>query len=122
MPSWRPERVAEMIHREVASRLRTELEDPELGMVSITRVEVSRDLGRAVIYWLPLGGGDPPETQVAALERAAKHIRGPIGRALRLRIAPELVFTFDERHEEAIRVTALLHSIGRARVAPEVEE
>ncbi|MCB9662511.1 MAG: 30S ribosome-binding factor RbfA [Alphaproteobacteria bacterium] len=122
MPRWRPARVAEMVHREVASRLRTDLEDPDLGDVSITRVEVPRDLGSAVVFWLPLGGGTPSDTQLAALERAARQLRGPVGRALRLRTAPELRFEFDQRHEEAIRVTSILHDLERGRPTAGEEE
>lgn len=115
MPGHRPERVAEMIHREVAERLLTEVKDPELEPVSITRVEVTGDLGRATVWFLPLGGGEPGESLLGALHRAAKRLRGPIGRALRLRTAPELWFRFDARHEEAVRITHILGQLERAR-------
>jgi ribosome-binding factor A len=113
MPGWRPERIGEMIHREVSSRLMMDIKDPELSPISVTRVEVTKDLGRAVIWFLPLGGGAVSKSLKEALGRAARAMRGPIGNALRLRVAPELVFKFDEAHEEAVRITDMLNRIGR---------
>jgi ribosome-binding factor A len=121
MPGYRPERVAEMIHRELAQRLRSDIKDERLGMLSITAVEVTRDLSRATISYMPLGGGAPSEDLAEAVALAARQLRGPIGRALRLRHAPELVFVYDERTDAAFRVTALLDRIGAERRAREDE-
>lgn len=112
MPSYRPARVAEMIHRELAQRLREEIKDPELTDISITKVDVSRDLGRATVWYLPLGGGEVTEGLRGAVDRAARRLRGPVGRALRLRTAPELVFEVDPHTDEAVRITSLLGRIG----------
>ncbi len=112
MAGWRPARVGEMVHREVASRLR-QVKDPELTEISVTSVEMSKDLSRAVVKYLPFGGGEPNKVLNEALGRAARQMRGPIGRALRLRIAPELVFQWDRNHEDAVRLTALLDQIGK---------
>lgn len=122
MRGHRAERLAEMIHSELAQRLRLDIKDPELGDVSITHVEVSKDLGRATVHWLPLGGGEPTRGNVEALERAAKQLRGPIGRALRLRTAPELVFVVDHHTDAAVKMTALLDEIGRDLRPGEGEE
>lgn len=114
-----------MIHRELSSRIRTELEEPALLAVSFTRVVVTKDLSRAVVDYMPLGGGEVSEELEEALRRAAKALRGPIGRALRLRTAPELVFVKDQHTEAAVRVTSLLASIGdelRTRSDDEEEE
>ncbi|MEQ1566015.1 MAG: 30S ribosome-binding factor RbfA [Myxococcota bacterium] len=119
MSGYRPERVAEMIHRELAERLRSDLKDERLAALSITAVEVTRDLSRAQISYMPLGGGQPTEDLVEAVEQAARQLRGPIGRALRLRHAPELVFVYDEHTDAAFRVTALLDRIGAERRARE---
>ncbi len=115
MPSYRAERIAEMIHRELAQRLRTEIKDPRVTPISITSVVVTRDLRRAEIAYLPLGGGEVPEALREALDEAARRLRGPIGRALRLRHAPELVFEVDTTTEAAIRVTHLLDQLARER-------
>ena len=112
MGGYRAERIAEMIHRELATRMRTEVKDAELEPVSITRVQVSGDLSVARISWMPLGGGEPARSLVDAVDRAAKKLRGPIGRALRLRTAPELRFVQDDHTEAAFRVNDLLHQIS----------
>lgn len=115
MPGYRPERVAEMVHRELDQRLRLEVKDPRVEPISITHVEVTRDLSRAVVSYTPLGGGEPSEDLVEGLKSAAKQLRGPIGRALRLRHAPELVFAFDHRIDAAFRVSALIDRLARER-------
>ncbi len=117
MPRYRPERVSEMVHRELASRLLTDIKDPELTPISITRVDMSKDLGRATVWFLPLGGGEVSKSLKEALKRAVKVLRGPVGRSLRLRTAPELHFREDIHHEEAVRVLAILDKIGKDRVA-----
>lgn len=113
MPSHRPERVAEMVHREVAQRLLTEIKDPELSAISIVGVDMARDLSYATIRYLPLGGGEETASLTGALDRAARRLRGPVGRALRLRTAPELRFRFDAEHERAVRITQLLEEVRR---------
>lgn len=115
MPSHRPERVAAMIHRELAQRLRLEIKDPRVTDVSITDVAVNRDLSRAVVSYLPLGGGRPSKDLEDGLEDAARRLRGPIGRALRLRHAPEIVFAYDTHTERAIEVTRLIDRISAER-------
>lgn len=119
MPGYRPERVGEMIFRELAERLRSQVKDPRVVPISITSVEVTKDLSRAVVNYMPLGGGEPGTELREGLEQAARQLRGPIGRALRLRHAPELVFTYDKRTDAAFRVTALIDRLSADRRAAE---
>ncbi len=122
MGGYRHERIAEMIHREVAKRLRTEMKDPRLEPISITHVAVTKDLGRAVIQYCPLGGGDVGEQLAEAVSDAARSMRGPIGRALRLRHAPELVFEVDTHTEHAMFVSNLLNTTRAEREAREAAQ
>jgi ribosome-binding factor A len=119
LPAHRAERVAEMLHRELDERLRLEVKDPRITPISITSIEVSRDLSRAVVEFLPLGGGQVEQDLLDGLAQAARQLRGPIGRALRLRHAPEIVFRVDAHTEEAIRITGLLSKMERERAARE---
>jgi len=121
MPGYRPQRVAEMIHRELAQRLQRELREPGLPVVSITHVEVTRDLGVARISWSPLGGGEASKELIAAIDEAGRRLRGPIGRALRVRHAPELRFTLDDHTDQAVRMTSLLAKIRQDLDASEPE-
>lgn len=120
--SYRPQRVGEMIFRELALRLRTEVKDERVGDISITRVEVNRDLSRAVVFFLPLGGGEVSAELAEGLVEAARQLRGPIGRSLRLRHAPELVFKEDTEHDKALRVARLLDQIAHDREEESGEE
>ncbi len=115
MPGHRPERIAEMVHRELAERLRNDIKDPRVTPISITSVAVTRDLGRAVVSFLPLGGSGPDPELAEGLQEAAKKLRGPIGRALRLRHAPELVFVYDHHTEGAFRVMNVLDRLAAER-------
>jgi len=119
MPGHRPERIAEMIHKEIAKRLQLEVKDPRVTAVSITHVRVTGDLRKAHVHYTPLGGGEPSEELVGGLRSAAKQLRGPIGRALRLRHAPELLFEYDTHTEEAVRMTNLLDRLSAERTERE---
>ncbi len=115
MPSYRPERISELIHQELAQRLRLEVKDPRVTPISITSVTVARDLKTAEVLFMPLGGGFVSDELKEGLDEAARRLRGPIGRALRLRHAPVLVFVEDTVTEDAIRVTHLLDKLTRER-------
>ena len=115
MGGYRHERIAEMVHREVAQRLRTEIKDPRMVPLSITHVDVNRDLSRAIISFCPLGGGGVSAELRACVDDVARGLRGPIGRALRLRHAPELVFTYDTHTDRALMLSDLLYKTQRER-------
>ena len=119
MPGYRPERIAEMIHRELDERLRSEVKDPRVGPISITNIEVTRDLSRAVVSYMPLGGGQPPRDLEEGLAEAARRLRGPIGRVLRLRHAPEIVFVYDDKTDKAFAVMGTIDRLARERRARE---
>lgn len=118
----RPERVAELIHKELAKRLRLEVKDPRVTDISITHVKVSPDLSYATISYMPLGGGAPSEELRAGMVSAGKQLRGPIGRALRLRHAPELRFVYDTHTENAVHMSTLLDRLAAERSDREGEE
>jgi ribosome-binding factor A len=108
----RPDRVAEAIRAEVAGYLASGARDPRIAaLVTVTAVEVTRKLDRAVVYVSVLAEGAARDATLAALGEAAPRLRGPIGRALRLRLAPELVFRLDESVQRAARIETLLTQI-----------
>jgi ribosome-binding factor A len=113
--AWRAERISGSIHREIDLFLRESGKDPLLEPISITRVEVSKDRSSAKVFYLPLGGDKPSETLVEALEGAARRVRGPIGRNLRLRHAPQIRFVFDDTAIAAYAVNRLIQKIGQER-------
>jgi ribosome-binding factor A len=111
MSSRRAERIASVMHAELARLLREEVKDPRVGTISITEVVVKADLSTARIRYLPLAGaGDRAQIQ-SGLEAASRFLRGPMGRALGIRHAPELRFELDPNVEYAARMEALFKSL-----------
>jgi ribosome-binding factor A len=112
MSHHRPERVASLLHGELDRLLREEVHDPRVKAVSVTTVKVTPDLRRAVISVLPLGGAGDRRAVLRGLEAASGFLRGQIGRNLRLRYAPALVFELDDHLEEAVRLTHMLSTLS----------
>lgn len=104
----RTQRVADYLQRELAELIQHELRDPRIGMVSITGVEVSRDLGHARVYYTSMESNSSEEAaeSTEALNRAAGFLRRELSRDSRMRSVPQLRFYFDS-------------SVGRGR---ELEE
>jgi ribosome-binding factor A len=104
----RARRVAEQVQRTLSELLRREARDPRLKPVTITHVRVSPDLAHAWVYFAPLTGDAHDPLQLEMLDVAARYLRGPLGRALRLRIAPEIHFEPDEELERGNRLDDLI--------------
>ena len=93
----RTDRVADHLQRELASLLQFEVRDPRIGMVSITGVDVSKDLGYARVYCTVLGKEDADEAEesMAALNKAAGFMRTRMSKDSTMRMVPQLRFFFD---------------------------
>jgi ribosome-binding factor A len=104
----RPERLAEGIREEVARIVASELKDPGLGFVTITRVEVTHDLAHARVLVGVLGDARERDRSMAALHRATGFVRRELGRRLRIRVVPEIEFRYDKGIEATDRVARLL--------------
>jgi ribosome-binding factor A len=113
----RAERVAEELREEVARIVEFDLKDPGLGFVTVTRVSITPDLRFARVYVGVLGDEATRKRGLAALGRAAGFVRREIGRRLRLRITPELVFEYDTGLDATDRVARLLDEIRPAAEA-----
>lgn len=111
----RADRVGEAVREEVAAFLTRDAKDPRLtGLVTVTAVEMARDLRHAMIYVSVLGDDDAKTSTLEALTGMAPHLRGRVGRALRLQFAPEITFRLDESVQRAARIETLLAEIKRA--------
>jgi ribosome-binding factor A len=119
MSSRRAERVASVVHVEVSRLLREEVKDPRVGSISVTGVTVTPDLSVARIRYLPLAGlGDRAAVQ-SGLDQAAKYLRGPVGRALGIRHAPELRFEIDKNIEYAAKMDEIFKNLPRGSESAE---
>ena len=110
----RPERVANLMKREIADILANELRDPRLGaMVSVTDVEVTSDLSFARVYVSVLSTDPTRDRTLDGLTRAAGFVRRALAPRLGLREVPELRFLLDDSLEKGARVDELLRRIER---------
>src|SRR6478609_9251550 len=111
----RPDRLAEAIREEVAQFVNGKAKDPRItGMVTVTAVEVTRDLRTAKVFVSVLGDGDRERT-VEGLNSLAGHLRARLGKTLGLRSAPEILFRHDESVARAARIETLLAQIKENR-------
>ena len=107
----RARRIADQVQRTLSELLMREVRDPRLKPMTVTHVKVSPDLSHVWALYTLLDGSSDDPLQREILEEAAGYLRGPLGRALRLRVAPRLHFAPDEELERGNRLDEL---IGRA--------
>ncbi len=104
----RTRRVSEQVQRELSVLIREEISDPRLGMVSVSGVEISRDLAHAKVYFSTLGGADEAEQSLRVLSGAAGYLRRLLGQRLIMRAVPQLHFKPDHSLEQGARLSALI--------------
>ncbi|MCC6442357.1 MAG: 30S ribosome-binding factor RbfA [Armatimonadetes bacterium] len=109
----RQEKLREFLKEEVSRVLREEIKDPRLGFVTVTDAEVSRDYQHAKIYVSIFGSEEQKEQSRAALQSATKFVRSAVGRYLRLRLIPELVFVVDTAVDHSMKIAELLRDIEK---------
>jgi|SRR4051812_27511998 ribosome-binding factor A len=108
----RADRVAEAIREEVATFLANDAKDPRVSkLVTVTGCEVTRDLRHAKVFVSVMGTDAERAQTFEGLASVATHLRARVGRALRLRLAPEITFRPDESIARAARIEDLLASI-----------
>lgn len=110
----RSRRVAEVIRQVVALFLTGEARDPRIGLVTVTRVDVSSDLSHATIHYTVHGDAAERERTAQGLTHATAAVRREIGRQLELRIVPDIVFVADAGAQHASRIEELLAEIRRS--------
>ncbi|NLM77005.1 MAG: 30S ribosome-binding factor RbfA [Ruminococcaceae bacterium] len=105
----RSDRVGDEIKRTIADLIQNEIKDPRLpAMVSVLDVAASRDLSHAKVYISVLGDEKARKDCAAAIHSATGFIRREVGLRLRLRVTPELHFSFDDSIERGIRISRLI--------------
>lgn len=117
MTNQRATRVAEEIKREVGSILLHRLKDSrvESARVSVTNVEVTRDLRHATIFVSVLGEDEAKEETLKGLRSASGFIRSEIGKSIKLRSTPEVHFKLDTSLEHGANIMALLNKLKEER-------
>ena len=108
----RADRVADLIKVELSDIILRQIRNPRIGAVTITDVEVTDDLKLAKIFFVELGKDTcNPETQ-KGLGQARSFMKRELGKRLRLRYVPDIVFTPDESFAYGSRIDRLLAEIG----------
>ena len=109
----RSSRVGHELQKEIAIILQREIKDPRLGMVTVSGVDISRDLSYAKVFVTFLNDDDPQviEQGLNVLNDAKGYIRTLIGKAMRLRIIPEIKFFYDESLVKGMQMSSLVSNV-----------
>ena len=104
--------MAEAVREEIATFLAESAKDPRIiGFVTVTGVEITPDLRHAKVFVSVMGSDSEKEATFQGLDSTASHLRARVGRALRLRVAPEIQFREDDSVARAARIESLLAGI-----------
>ncbi|MES0342588.1 MAG: 30S ribosome-binding factor RbfA [Anaerolineales bacterium] len=107
----RARKVAERIQEELADILKRNVADPRLAMITITDVDVDRELAYAHIYVVASGDDERMDDVLAGLEGAQGYLRSQLAARIQLRSFPQLRFRWDASHERGARIEELLDSL-----------
>ena len=114
--SHRVERIAEQVREELSQMLATEVADPGIGLVTITRVKVTADLSLARVYWTVLDDEAKARKETAkALTRTAPFLRHLLSQRLTLRRTPEIKFQYDESVAAQDRIEKIIQDLHAER-------
>jgi ribosome-binding factor A len=106
-------RIDSELQRELARLISTELKDPRLGFVTVTRVEITNDLQTAKVFVSIIGDRHVARQSMEALEGAKGFLRGELGHAVALRHTPSISFVEDRTTERAIALGKVLAQTAR---------
>jgi ribosome-binding factor A len=122
MEKKRSDKVADLIQREISQMLLKSIKDPRIGFVTITKVNVSEDCRFAKVYFSVAGTLTERERSMKGLNSARGFVRKELGRRIRLRYTPEILFQFDPSIEYAIHMEELIQSIKHEKEPDEDEK
>jgi ribosome-binding factor A len=118
----RLDRVNQLIKEEISYLLQRELKDPRLGFVTVTEVDVAKDLRSGKVYVSVLGGEADWTASLAALQSARGFVRNWLAPRLRLRAVPDLTFHPDRSMAHAAHIQSLLERLREAPPPPDAED
>ena len=111
MSATRLQKISRMIKEELSFIIRKEMNDPRLGLLSITDVELDTDLRVAKVYVSVYGSPEEQQACMEALDGARRFLRGELGRKIDIRHTPELFFHLDRSIERGARIFQLLKEV-----------
>jgi ribosome-binding factor A len=107
----RADRVKKILREEISKILEYELKDPRVGLVTITRVDVTKDLRHAKVYFSVIGDESRKEQARQGVESATGFVRKMIGERVRLKFLPEIEFKYDDSIEYSQHISEVLDKI-----------
>jgi len=111
LDSQRSHRVGDQIQKEISTLLVKGLKDPRIGFVTITAVEVTPDLHLARVFFTVMGDDKARRESEAGLKSSIPFIRRELGKRLRMRYTPDLLFEYDTSVDYGSRIDHLLQEI-----------
>ena len=108
--SGRPQKLGDLIQRELSDLIHRELRDPRVGMITITAVDVSPDFSHARVLFTVLNE-EHLDDALSGLKRAAGFLRSQLARRIKLYTTPELRFAYDESVARGDRLSRLIDSV-----------
>lgn len=118
----RAERIADQIKDQVTQLLSFEVKDPAVGLLTVTHVKMTSDMGMAHVYYTLVGDDDERRKTARALDRATAFVRRRLAEDMNMRRAPEIRFHYDDDLERQERVETLLRQIAAERAEREATE
>ena len=115
MSSARPERVQEAIRQEISKIVQNEIKDPRLGFLTITAVELTRDLRYARVYFSVLGEGKDKRLALKGLTSAKGYIKGLLADRIKMKFMPDIEFKVDDSYEHTRRIHDILEKLEKER-------
>ncbi len=118
----RIDRLGDQVRRELSQLIQRELKDPRIGMVSVTAVVVSRDMGHARVYFSVLDEAEA-EATCKVLQNASGFLRHNLMKQIKIRVMPQLRFYYDNSTSRGSELSALIDSaLAEDRLHPGAED
>ncbi|MDD5423506.1 MAG: 30S ribosome-binding factor RbfA [Candidatus Omnitrophota bacterium] len=119
MSTQRPGRVQEAIRQEISKILQSEIRDPRIGFLTVTKVELTKDLRYARVYFSVLGESKDRHLALKGLNNAKGYIKGLLSEKIKLRFMPQIEFKIDESLGRAQEIYDILDKIKREKTNEE---
>ena len=119
MTAYRKDRLASEIVRQTSRLVQTELSDPRLGFVTVTRAKVSDDYKYATVYVSVMGTAKQKKLSLSGLRHACGFVQRELTRRIQMRSFPEIRFELDDSIDKAFKITGIIDGLNRERKARE---
>jgi ribosome-binding factor A len=117
MRSTRMRRTDDLVRKVLSEALLTKVQDPRVGMVSVTMVRISPELDTAKVWVTVLGDENARAETMKGLRSAASFLQSEIARQVRMRKVPRLSFVYDDSLDQGLRIDAALRDVETEREA-----